>query len=238
VGEWSPVAEEWARWWGSFAAPARDLIARAAAVGAATRTLDVGCGSGEFLAELAARGARVAGLDPAPKMVELARQAVPTADVQIGEAESLPWPDAGFDLVTAINALQFTDDPDAAVAEMVRVAAPGGLLAVANWAERARNEIDAIDAALNDEPGEDGDLRLPDGLPDLLGAAGVEIVDAGLVEVPWEVPDDEALVAGILLGEDPESGPAIIEAARAFRTASGGYRFVNHFRYAIGRRPE
>ena len=234
--DWSPVAEEWARWWGSFADPVRKLILRTTAVGSGSRVLDVGCGSGEFLAELAARGSRVAGVDPADGMVALARRAAPTADVRIGDAESLPWPDDEFDVVTAINALQFAEDPDAAAAELLRVTVPGGRVAVANWAERAGNELDAIDAALNDEPGEDGELRLAGGLEGLLADAGADVVDAGLVEVPFEVPDEEALVAAILFGEDLASGPLVVEAARPYRTASGGYRFHNRFRYVLVRR--
>ncbi|MFG1927712.1 class I SAM-dependent methyltransferase [Cryptosporangium sp. NPDC048952] len=234
--DWTPVAEEWARWWGSFAAPARELIVRATAVAPGSRVLDVGCGSGEFLAELAGRGARVAGVDPAEGMVELARRSVPAADVRLGDAEALPWPEGAFDVVTAINALQFADDRDTAAAELLRVTAPDGWVAVANWAERANNQLDAIDAALNDEPGEDGDLRLPGGIEHLLIDAGAHVVETGLIEVPFEVPDDDALVAAILFGEDPASGPLVIEAARPYRTGSGGYRFLNHFRYALARR--
>ncbi|GAA0238975.1 class I SAM-dependent methyltransferase [Cryptosporangium japonicum] len=234
--DWSPVAEEWARWWGSFAAPARELIVRATAVGPGSRVLDVGCGSGEFLAELAGRGVRVAGVDPAEGMVHLARRVAPTADVRLADAESLPWGDGEFDVVTAINALQFADDPEAAAAELLRVVGPGGWVAVANWAERAGNQLDAIDAALNDEPGTDGDLRRPGGLEELLADVGADVVDSGLVDVPFEVPDEAALVAAILFGEDPESAPLVVEAARPYRTESGGYRFRNRFRYALARR--
>ncbi|WP_211247896.1 class I SAM-dependent methyltransferase [Cryptosporangium arvum] len=209
---------------------------RATAVGPGSRVLDVGCGSGEFLTELAGRGVRVAGVDPADGMVHLARRAAPEADVRLADAESLPWPDGEFDVVTAINALQFADDPDAAAAELLRVAAPGGWVAVANWAERSGNELDAIDAALNDEPGIDGELRLPDGLAELLADVGADVVESGLIDVPFEVPDENALVAAILFGEDPDSAPLVVEAARPFRTESGGYRFHNRFRYALARR--
>ncbi|MFI5959093.1 class I SAM-dependent methyltransferase [Cryptosporangium sp. NPDC051539] len=227
--DWSPVAVEWDRWWGSLAAPLWKL----AGLAAGSRVLDVGCGSGRFLAAAIGRGASAAGADSSPAMVELARRAAPDADVRVARAEALPWPASTFDVVTAINALQFADDPDAAAAEMVRVAVPGGSVIVANWSERARNELDVINTALAGEPLEDGDLRLPGGLEDLLADAGVRDINAGLVDVPWEVPDDEALIAGILLGEEGPV-PTILDAARPFRTATGGYRFLNHFRWASG----
>jgi SAM-dependent methyltransferase len=232
--EWSAVAPSWARWWGGFAAPVRAQIVRSAGLRAGMRVLDVGCGSGEFLAELTAGGMLTAGTDPSPAMVELAHRAEPAADVRLGYAEALPWPDDQFELVAAVNALQFADDLPTAVAELARVAAPGGRIALANWAEHASNELDAIDAALGDGPAEDSELRLPGGLERLLSGAGLELADAGVVEVPWEAPDDAGLTAGILFGEDdPGQAALIVDAARPFRLATGGYRFLNHFRYAV-----
>jgi hypothetical protein len=113
-------------------------------------------------------------------------------------------------------------------------------VAVANWAERERNDLDTIEAAVaaaaGEEPLPDGDLRQPGGLEQLLAG-----VSAGLVEVPWEASDDAALARGVLLGEDPATisvrAPAVLAAARPFRTAAGGYRLVNAFRWAAPRTP-
>jgi SAM-dependent methyltransferase len=178
-------------------------------------------------------------------MVELARSRVPGADVRLGPAQPLPWPDGSFDVVTAFNALQFAGHTLDALAELVRVTVPGGQVAVANWAEGDRNDLDTIEAAVaaaaDEEPLPDGDLRQPGGLERLLADAGLADVAAGLVEVPWEAPDDAALVGGVLLGEDPATtsarAPAVLTAARPFRTPAGGYRLVNAFRYAAGRTP-
>jgi SAM-dependent methyltransferase len=205
--------------------------------------LDVGCGSGDLLAWFAGRGADVAGIDPAPGMVELARARLPGGDVRAGTAEPLPWPDGSFDLVTAVNALQFAEDTIDALTEMARVTAPGGLVAVANWAEAERNDLDRIEAAVAEAAGEDvppgGPLREAGGLDGVFAEAGLEVVAAGLVVTQWDAPDDDTLVRGVLLGEDPgtvaERGPAVIAAARPFRTAGGGYHTVNAFRYALGR---
>ena len=217
------------------AEPAWRAVVDLAGTGAGARVLDVGCGRGGFLAYAKKRGMIASGVDPAPDMVDLARRHVP--DVRIGGAEKLPWEDETFDLVTAFNSLQFTEDTDDALAEMVRVTLPGGHVAVANWAEAALNDLDAIERALNDGSSPpDGDLRVAGGLRELLEDGGLTGVAEGLVAVPWEVPDDESLVNGILLEEDADLAGEVLAAAHPYRRANGGFRLVNHFRYAVGRR--
>jgi len=241
---WSAVAEDWARLWGRFAEPCWTALLDVAGVGRGARVLDVGCGPGDFLAHLTDRGVSAAGIDPAPGMVAYARARVPGADLRGGDAEHLPWPDGAFDLVTAINALQFADDTMAALAELTRVTAPGGHVAIANWAEGDRNDLDSIEGAVaraaGDEPLPDGDLRMPGGLEELLRDGGLTVVAAGLVDVPWHAGDDDTLVRGVLLGEDPDTiadtAPTVLAAARPFRRPDGGYLLRNAFRYAVGSR--
>ncbi|MEV4639166.1 class I SAM-dependent methyltransferase [Actinoplanes sp. NPDC049548] len=235
-GRWSDVAEGWAELWGGFAEPAWRAVLDASGTPPGARVLDVGCGSGDFLAYCGERGMTTSGIDPAPGMVALARGRTP--DVRLGGAEKLPWEDGTFDLATSFNALQFAEDTDDALAEMVRVTVPGGHVAVANWAEAAVNELDALERALEDGPPRpDGDLRLPGGLRELLEDGGLVDVVEGLAEVPWEAPDDDALVRGILLGEDPGLAARVLAAATPYRRKVGGYRLVNHFRFAVGEKP-
>jgi len=243
---WSALAAEWSELWAGSAAPAHEALIAASEIRAGSRVLDVGCGSGEFLRTLTDRGAVAAGIDPAPGMVELARRVAPLADVRVGEAQNLPWPDGAFDVVTAVNALQFADDTIEALAEFARVLAPGGYIAIANWAEGARNDLDAIEAAVAAADGEDvdddlpveGDLRAAGGLEALVAEAGLELVAVGLVEVPWSAADDDTLVRGVLLGEDPsvlrELAPVVVAAARPFRVGDG-YRLNNSYRYVVAR---
>ena len=240
---WSGIADAWSTLWGDFSEPARSALIGAAGIGAGSRVLDVGCGSGEFVAQLAALGADAAGIDPAPLMVEAARRMTPAADVRAGEAERLPWPDASFDVVTAVNALQFADDTMAALAEFARVLVPGGRVAIANWAEGARNDLDvlerAVAAADDDEPLPDGELRFEGGLEALLTDAGFALVASGITATPWSASSDDELVHGVLLGEDDASmqrlAPVVLAAAVPFRLPSGGYRLENHFRWAVAR---
>jgi SAM-dependent methyltransferase len=242
---WSAVAEGWAELWGGYAEPAWQAILDACGAGPGTRLLDVGCGSGDLLAYAAARGLTVAGIDPAPGMVDYARARLPAADIRAGSAEHLPWPDGHFGLAVSINALQFADDTLEALAEMVRVTTPGGHLAVANWAEAAQNDINVLEEAVahaaGEDPMPDGELRQPGGLERLLTEGGLDVVSAGLVPLPWRASGDDTLVRGVLLGEDPATmaarAPVVLAAARGYRTEDGRYHLVNAFRYAVGRRP-
>jgi SAM-dependent methyltransferase len=240
---WSAVADEWSRSWGTFAAPVWEPLLEHSGVGPGTRVLDVGSGSGELLAHLSGLGAVAAGVDPAPEMREVARRLAPGADVRDGDAEHLPFADASLDVVVAVNALQFADDPLEALAEIRRVLVPGGAVGVANWAEAARNDLDVVEravaAAHDDEVPPDGELRLPGGLEALLTDAGLDVVASGVVAAPWRAADAEALVRGILFGEDPattaELASVVVEASRPFRHADGGYELRNALRYAVAR---
>ena len=242
--DWSNVAVEWAALWGTFSEPARQALIDASGIGPGSRVLDVGCGSGEFLAMLIQLGAVGAGTDPASGMLELARSRNPAADIRPGTAEALPWPDHSFDVVTAVNSLQFAGSARAGLAEAARVTVAGGRVAVANWAEGELNDLNTIELAVAHADGEelppDGALRQAGGLENLFRDGGLEVVATGIVDVPWEAPDDETLVAGVLLGEPAERAEfarVVVAAAQPFRTASGGYRLVNRFRFAVGRAP-
>jgi SAM-dependent methyltransferase len=94
---------------------------------AGKRVLDVGCGPRGTL-EWADGAVERVGLDPlVPQYAELGIDRHAMSYVAAG-AESIPFADGHFDIVTTFNALDHVDDVDAAIAEITRVAAPGGLL--------------------------------------------------------------------------------------------------------------
>jgi ubiquinone/menaquinone biosynthesis C-methylase UbiE len=131
------------------------VVADAARVAPGDRVLDVACGTGALTlaaAERVGRSGAVTGLDPNPDMLAVARAKPAAIDWRQGRAEDLPFSDASFDAVVSQFGLMFFDDPARAFAEMHRVLAPGGRLAVAVF--------DAIETA----PGYDALARLLDRL--------------------------------------------------------------------------
>jgi ubiquinone/menaquinone biosynthesis C-methylase UbiE len=90
--------------------------------------LDVGCGPGAALELAADTGARVAGVDPSPSMVARASKRVAAADVRVGSAEQLPFPDDTFTVVVNVASFHHWADRDAGLREVLRVLAPGGRL--------------------------------------------------------------------------------------------------------------
>ncbi|HWO02588.1 MAG TPA: class I SAM-dependent methyltransferase, partial [Blastocatellia bacterium] len=102
-----------------------------------TRLLDVGCGAGQLAIIAARAGAQVTGCDIATNWVEKARARAAAEGLEIifeeGDAESLPYGDAQFDVVVSLIGAMFAPRPDRVAAELTRVCRPGGTIAMANW---------------------------------------------------------------------------------------------------------
>ena len=101
------------------------------------RVLDVACGSGNLAIPAARTGARVTGVDIATNLLEQARARAEAEGLTIqfdeGDAESLPYDDAAFDVVITMFGAMFAPRPELVSSELVRVCEPGGLIAMANW---------------------------------------------------------------------------------------------------------
>src|SRR5215510_14925209 len=95
--------------------------------------LDMGCGEGGYTRELAARGARVVGVDGSPRLVAVARERAARAGHDIAyecaNASVLgPIPSDAFDVVLASMSLMDVEDYKGAVHQAWRVLVPGGSL--------------------------------------------------------------------------------------------------------------
>jgi ubiquinone/menaquinone biosynthesis C-methylase UbiE len=104
-----------------------------ACVPAPQRILDVGCGTGYLLRQLAARcpqASELAGIDAAPTMIEVAAATSPDDRLHFraGTAEKLPWPAETFDLVVSTTSFDHWADQQAGLTECGRVMAAGGTL--------------------------------------------------------------------------------------------------------------
>jgi ubiquinone/menaquinone biosynthesis C-methylase UbiE len=96
------------------------------------RVLDVGCGTGRMAAALAERhGATVSGIDPSEEMLDVARDRASQgiAALELGTAESIPFPDGSFERALMQLVVHLVDRPRA-FAEVRRVLVPGGQLVI------------------------------------------------------------------------------------------------------------
>lgn len=111
------------------------LVVDAANLVEGERVLDVACGTGVLARTAQHRTGPmgyVAGLDPSPGMLAVAKELAPSVDWLQGVAELLPFPDASFDAVVSQFGFMFMDR-DKAAHEMLRVLRPNGRVVVAVW---------------------------------------------------------------------------------------------------------
>ncbi|HLF24114.1 MAG TPA: ubiquinone/menaquinone biosynthesis methyltransferase [Burkholderiales bacterium] len=94
---------------------------------AGERILDVGCGTAKMLALAARRAAIVpVGVDPAKRMLAIARQTVPSASFALADGEQLPFRSASFDGAMNAFVLRNLESLPTFFAEMQRIVRPGG----------------------------------------------------------------------------------------------------------------
>jgi SAM-dependent methyltransferase len=256
-------AEHWGRRprdWAELAEPSNQplfaVVLEQLGVGAGTRLLDIGCGSGYAAAMAAALGANVTGIDITPELIAIARERVPAGDFRVGAMDALPYQDNGFDAAVGFNAFQFADDPARAAREAARVIRPGGLVATTTFAEPERNQSTALHLALEPLRGAapaGGQhlpyaLSAPGGLERLLESAGLEPLNSGEVPLAWAHETADEAVRAVLAsgggamaieaaGED--AARAALKAAVArFTRPDGSVSMQNVFRYAIARRSD
>jgi SAM-dependent methyltransferase len=117
--------------------PAARVVVERAAPAAGEHVLDVGCGTGNAALLAAARGAHVTGIDPAPRLLEVAREQAAEraldATFALGEAAALPLADGAADVVLSVFAVIFAPSPPDAAAEMARVTASDGRIVLSAW---------------------------------------------------------------------------------------------------------
>lgn len=94
----------------------------------ASNLLDVGCGSGDFLAAMRDLGWRVKGVETDPRAADIARQR--GLDISTGDLQTAGFDGGSFDAVTMAHVIEHVHDAAAVVAECRRVLKPGGTLVI------------------------------------------------------------------------------------------------------------
>ena len=187
VGRWSrEVAPEFLSW---------------LAVPAGSRWLDVGCGTGALSATILDRcePLSVTGVEPSEGFLTTARANLAgRAEFLLGDGANIPLPDASIDVVVSGLVVNFVPDVQAALAEMTRVAKPGGTIAAYVWDYAGEMQFMRYfwDAAIQlqpDDAGLDEATRFPiateDGLRTAFGSAGLLDVEVRAVDIPTAFTD-------------------------------------------------
>jgi SAM-dependent methyltransferase len=128
---------------GRYEATAEELepVSRAvvdrAALAPGEAVADLACGTGNAALLAAAAGARVVGVDGAPRLLEVARSRAAeqgvAAEFLEGDLEALPLDDASADVVLSVFGLIFAGDPGRALGEVARILRPEGRALVTAW---------------------------------------------------------------------------------------------------------
>ncbi len=178
--------------------------------------LDVGCGTGVQLASYQEAGCRVSGIDASPAMLNVARRRLgERADLRLGDAARMPYPDGAFDLVLAATVLHEMPPEvrGTVLDEMKRVLRPDGRIlvidfevgpvrALRGWITKAVIAI-SESAAGRQHHRNYRNFMVSGGLPTLLGERGLSvdqcrIVSGGAIGVYLVRPQtlDDASPAG------------------------------------------
>ncbi|MFD7975904.1 class I SAM-dependent methyltransferase [Streptomyces sp. NPDC059071] len=229
-------ARDWAEIQERMLVPLYEAVYGRLGVGAGSRVLGLGCGSGLALLMAAGRGARVAGADRDHARGALARERLPGVPLAVsGLPEGGP-----YDVITAFHG---TAGVAGGLAAATPMAERGAAFVLAGWgpAERcATASVLRVAARLADRRPADRDA-----LEETAAAAGLRPDGSGRVACPFGYADRDSAVRGLLsTGEfdaavratDPDQvEKELLEALEPYVRADGTVWMANVFRYVIAR---
>jgi SAM-dependent methyltransferase len=124
----------------AYIQPVADHLCDAADLQAGWKVLDIATGSGNCAIAAARCNCRITGLDLVPELLDRARVRTTSEgfspdrfEFVEGDAENLPFADAGFDAVTSVFGVMFAPDQKRAASEVARVCRKGGRIGLASW---------------------------------------------------------------------------------------------------------
>jgi SAM-dependent methyltransferase len=223
------AGEVYDRYVGRYSPRLAEAMCEAARIRPGQRALDVGCGSGALVGELAARlgPAKVAGVDPSEPFVETTRAKVPGARILVGSAEALPFENEEFDSTLAQLVVNFLPDPEQGLREMSRVTRRGGVVAGCVWDYGGGMTMLRVfwEAAATLDPDGAGPLMetftmrfaRPEELAELWRSAKLGAVDVSPIDVEASYDDFDDLWAPFPSGVGPAGAytASLDEEARA-----------------------
>lgn len=130
--------------------PVAEAVVERARISAGEDVVDLACGTGNAALLAAACGARVIGVDGAPRLLEVARERAQARgcvlDLREGDLSALPVDDDAADVVVSVFGVIFAQDPAQAMREVARMLRPDGRALLTAWIPAG--PIDAMLAAM------------------------------------------------------------------------------------------
>lgn len=216
-------------------------LVESARAGEGRRVLDVATGPGYAARAAAARGASVVGVDFSPEVIALAARISPGMEWVVGDAHELPFAADSFDSVVANFLIPHLGDHRRGVSELVRVAKPGGRVAVSNWDVVERMPLMGLVQGALAEAGASPPPGTPtpppfsqysevEGLTALLGGAGLLEVSVDRYRFEHRVPSTQALWDGVVEGTvrtsvmvTGQNAEMLLRIREAFEALCAGY---------------
>ncbi|MCM2411423.1 MULTISPECIES: methyltransferase domain-containing protein [unclassified Streptomyces] len=253
-------ARDWAEIQERMLAPLYEAVYRRLEVGAGTRMLSLGCGSGLALLIAAGRGARVTGIDPDVERLALARaRLLPDREGDAGSPdagpqllEGVPATPAGsgpYDLITAFTPIGCSADDGeelvATLASAVPLASRGSTVVLTGWGPPERCATAAVlRVATRLADGADGWLGAQrDDLENVAFRAGLKPDGSGRVACPFGYADMDSAVRGLLstrlfdaavrATDRSQVEKEVAEALHPHRRRDGTVWMPNVFRYLV-----
>ena len=233
-------------------APIHDELVVRLEPGPGVRWLDLATGTGGVALRAAHAGAEVTGLDFAPALLEQARAKGDAEGIEIqwdlGDAQALPYPDAGFDVASSSFGIIFAPDHEAVARELARVTRPGGRLGLTNW--RPNEGLHTIYGRF--APGESAsdpdDWGREEQLQELLGNAFELEIEERVWNLQGESPEDvwelmvtsappvKAMAESLGPERSEEFRQAMVDHWANFRDDDGGVSEPRRYLYVLGKR--
>jgi len=172
--------------------PAAELVVQRAGIEQGHEVLDLGTGTGNAALLAAQAGARVTAMDPSPRLLEVARERVGEGEFVVGKAEDLPFDDQSFDRVLSIFAVIFSEQPELAAKEILRVTRGKALITAWEPVGPVNDVLAMLGRATSEatqRPHRRFDWGDPDNVKGLFGDVGVE-----RAYINFEAPSAEAFL--------------------------------------------